>query len=115
MAVYQAFSAHRPSCREHPMRKRLTIFPLLLLIFCLPSRAQERWTWEKVRERFEANNPTLLAGRLNIDEAKADEIAANLRPNPQLSIVLDQFTVFNPSVLSENNAQWTPTVTQLLE
>jgi outer membrane protein, heavy metal efflux system len=101
------------------MRKKLTIFPpslvVLLLALCLPSWAQEPWTWEKVRERFETNNPTLLAGRLNVDEAKADEITANLRPNPQLSIVLDQFTVFNSSVLSVNNAQWTPTVTQLLE
>ncbi len=97
------------------MRKKLTICPLLLLAFCLPSRAQQPWTWEKVRERFEANNPTLLAGKLSVDEARADAITANLRPNPQLSVVLDEFTVFNPSVLSVNNAQWTPTVTQLLE
>ena len=90
---------------------------LLLIVFalCLRSWAQEPWTWEKVRERFETNNPTLRAGRLQVDEAKAGEITASLRPNPQLSVVLDQFTVFNPSVLSANNAQWTPTVTQLIE
>jgi cobalt-zinc-cadmium efflux system outer membrane protein len=90
---------------------------LLLILFalCLRSWAQEPWTWEKVRERFETNNPTLRAGRLQVDEAKAGEITASLRPNPQLSVVLDQFTVFNPSVLSANNAQWTPTVTQLIE
>jgi len=72
-------------------------------------------TWEQVRQRFEANNPSLVAGRLTVDEAKANEITANLRPNPELSVVLDEFTVFNPSVLSANNAQWTPTVTQLIE
>jgi cobalt-zinc-cadmium efflux system outer membrane protein len=90
---------------------------LLLIVFalCLRSWAQEPWTWEKVRERFETNNPTLRAGRLQVDEAKAGEITASLRPNPQLSVVLDQFTVFNSSVLSANNAQWTPTVTQLIE
>ncbi len=98
------------------MRKKLAR-GLLLIVFplCLRSWAQEPWTWEKVRERFETNNPTLRAGRLQVDEAKADEVTANLRPNPQLSVVLDQFTVFNPSVLSANNAQWTPTVTQLIE
>ncbi len=56
-----------------------------------------------------------MAGHLTVDEAKANEITANLRPNPQLSVVLDEFTVFNPSVLSANNAQWTPSVTQLIE
>jgi cobalt-zinc-cadmium efflux system outer membrane protein len=98
------------------MRKKLAR-GLLLIVFALGSRswAQEPWTWKKVRERFETNNPTLRAGRLQVDEAKADEVTANLRPNPQLSVVLDQFTVFNPSVLSANNAQWTPTVTQLIE
>ena len=42
-------------------------------------------TWEQVRHRFEENNPTLLAGKLNIDESKAQEITANLRPNPQFT------------------------------
>jgi cobalt-zinc-cadmium efflux system outer membrane protein len=42
-------------------------------------------TWDQVRHRFEQNNPTLLAGKLNIDESKAQEITANLRPNPQFT------------------------------
>jgi cobalt-zinc-cadmium efflux system outer membrane protein len=81
----------------------------------LNAHGQEPWTWEKVKGRFQANNPTLRAGRLNIDEAKANEITANLRPNPQLGIVLDQFSIFTPSTLSPGSAQWTPTVTQLIE
>jgi outer membrane protein, heavy metal efflux system len=98
------------------MRKKLARgLALFFFALCLRSWAQEPWTWERVRERFETTNPTLRAGRLQVDEAKADEVTANLRPNPQLSVVLDQFTVFNPSVLSANNAQWTPTVTQLIE
>src|SRR5882672_8652338 len=101
---------------EHPMCKNIAKGLLFILFLsALPGWAQQPWTWEKVRERFEANNPVLRAGHLNVDEAKADEITANLRPNPQLSVVLDEFTVFNPSVLSPNNAQWTPSVTQLLE
>jgi len=46
-------------------------------------------TWEQVRQRFEQNNPTLLAGKLNIDESKAQEITAFLRPNPGLSLLAD--------------------------
>lgn len=72
-------------------------------------------TWEQVRQRFQTNNPNLTAGHLTVDEAKANEITANLRPNPQLSVILDQFPVFNSDQLSVNNAQWTPTVTQLIE
>ena len=26
------------------------------------------WTWEQVKDRLELNNPTLLAGKLNISE-----------------------------------------------
>jgi len=50
-------------------------------------------TWEQVRQRFEQNNPTLLAGKLNIDESKAQEITAHLRPNPNLSLSLDQINL----------------------
>jgi len=46
-------------------------------------------TWEQVRQRFEQNNPTLLAGKLGIDESKAQEITAYLRPNPGLTLATD--------------------------
>jgi cobalt-zinc-cadmium efflux system outer membrane protein len=52
-------------------------------------------TWENVKERFEQNNPTLLADKLNIDESKAEEITAHLRPNPGLALLSDQITPFN--------------------
>jgi len=47
-----------------------------------------------VRQRFEQNNPTLLAGQLNIEESKAQELTANMRPNPSLSLTADQFNPF---------------------
>ena len=68
---------------------------LRCLILCLwlamgrVAAAQEPWTWEKVRARFEQNNPTLLADKLNIDESKAQEITAFLRPNPEFNLSLD--------------------------
>jgi cobalt-zinc-cadmium efflux system outer membrane protein len=47
------------------------------------------WTWDNVKDRFQLNNPTLLAGFLNIDELKAQEITANLRPNPDFTLSAD--------------------------
>jgi len=61
----------------------------LLLAAALSASAQQTLTWEQVRLRFEQNNPTLLADKLNIDESKAQEITAFLRPNPQFNITVD--------------------------
>jgi len=46
-------------------------------------------TWQNVRDRFEAANPTLLADQLNIDESRAEEITAYLRPNPAFTLTAD--------------------------
>lgn len=46
-------------------------------------------SWDQVKEHFESNNTTLMAGKLNIDELKAQEITAHLRPNPDLTVSAD--------------------------
>jgi len=51
---------------------------------------QRPLTWPEIRDRFRATNPTLQAGAIGIDESKAAEITAYLRPNPQWSLTLDQ-------------------------
>jgi cobalt-zinc-cadmium efflux system outer membrane protein len=56
-----------------------------------PPRA---WTWEQVKDRLALNNPTLLAGKLNISELQAQEITAHFRPNPQLTLLADQIDPF---------------------
>ncbi len=53
------------------------------------AQTQTPLTWEQVRLRFEQNNPTLLADKLSIDESRAEEITAFLRPNPQLTLLAD--------------------------
>jgi cobalt-zinc-cadmium efflux system outer membrane protein len=60
-----------------------------------PTPPPQAWTWEQVKERLELNNPTLLAGKLNISELQADEITAHLRPNPDLTLLSDQIAPFN--------------------
>jgi outer membrane protein, heavy metal efflux system len=56
--------------------------------------AQRVFTWQEIRDKFEATNPTLHAGQMNIDESKASEITAYLRPNPDMVAALDQFAPF---------------------
>src|SRR5258708_13698092 len=51
--------------------------------------AQKPLTWQEVRERFEAANPTLRAGQIGLDESKAQEITAFLRPNPTFTLSTD--------------------------
>jgi cobalt-zinc-cadmium efflux system outer membrane protein len=65
---------------------------------CLaPAFAQTALTWQQVKEKFAASNPTLQAGQINIQEAKDQEITANLRPNPNFSFTLDQLDPFSPN------------------
>jgi cobalt-zinc-cadmium efflux system outer membrane protein len=57
--------------------------------FASSANAQKGLTWNEVRARFETNNPTLLADKVSIDESKAQQITAYLRPNPQLTLAAD--------------------------
>jgi cobalt-zinc-cadmium efflux system outer membrane protein len=85
------------------MRNASWSFGLLLALAAVgafaqssPPSAPQVWTWDSVKDRFQLNNPTLLAGKLNIDELKADEITAHLRPNPDFTLSADG-TQISPS------------------
>jgi len=69
--------------------RRVCLAALLAAGFASGASAQKALTWDEVRARFEANNPTLLADKVSIDESKAQEITAYLRPNPQLTLSAD--------------------------
>jgi outer membrane protein, heavy metal efflux system len=53
------------------------------------ANAQSSYTWEQIKSKFEAANPTLKADSNGVDELKAEEITAYLRPNPQFSLTAD--------------------------
>jgi cobalt-zinc-cadmium efflux system outer membrane protein len=57
--------------------------------FASSAAAQQALTWEQVRAKFEAANPTLKADEVNVQEMKAAEITAFLRPNPQFTFSTD--------------------------
>jgi len=62
---------------------------LWIMFAAASGRAQQALTWEQVRARFEQSNPTLLADKLSVDESRAQEITAFLRPNPTFTLSAD--------------------------
>ncbi len=81
---------------------RLILYRLVFIAICLASYASAQapgqspppsnpqvWTWDQVKSQFELNNTSLLAAKLNIDELKAQEITAHLRPNPDFTLSAD--------------------------
>ncbi len=81
------------------MRLQLHIASVLFVVGVMPLCAQvspqsaatpaQVWTWDQVKENFRLNNTALMANRLNIDELKAEEVTAHLRPNPDLTVSAD--------------------------
>jgi len=73
--------------------------------------------WEQIKTRFLAQNPSVLAGRINIEESKANEITAGLRPNPQFTFTTDGFQATpNAGVWSPlSGVMFTPGVSYLIE
>jgi cobalt-zinc-cadmium efflux system outer membrane protein len=87
------------------------LFPLFLasaigaaaLIFSPPfASAQQALTWDQVKAQFEAANPELKADDLSVDEMKAQEITAYLRPNPQFTAATDG------TQIAPDQGHWTP-------
>ena len=60
-----------------------------LLAASASAGAQQALTWDQVKAKFEASNPALKADADNVDEMKAEEITAFLRPNPQFTLLAD--------------------------
>jgi cobalt-zinc-cadmium efflux system outer membrane protein len=59
--------------------------------------AQKTLTWDAAKRQLEASNPSLRAARIGILEFRADEITAFLRPNPDLTVSVEQFSPLSSS------------------
>jgi cobalt-zinc-cadmium efflux system outer membrane protein len=67
-------------------KARITV---TLMFVCRTTYAQQSLTWAELRDKFEATNPTLRALQIAIDQSKAQEITAYLRPNPDFTEATD--------------------------
>jgi outer membrane protein, heavy metal efflux system len=59
-------------------------------------------TWEQVKARFQAGNAQLKADALTVEETRAQELTAYLRPNPQLTVSEDGLQI------APHNGVWQP-------
>ncbi len=75
--------------------KRLCLWMFLVVTLMESGFGQKALTWQEIRTKFEAANPTLQAGQIGINESRAQEITAYLRPNPTAGLLADQIDPFN--------------------
>jgi cobalt-zinc-cadmium efflux system outer membrane protein len=83
------------------------LFAMAVFLFAILTNsfanAQTSYTWQQIKEKFEAANPSLKADAIGVDEMKAEEITAYLRPNPQFALSTDGTQV------ARYQGVWTPT------
>src|ERR1035438_8879434 len=98
------------------MNKRIGI---VLVIGLLPAGAfaQTAFSWQQIVQKFEATNPTMKANQLNIDESRAAEVTAYLRPNPDFGLAADgtQLTRYQGTYRPFAGTQVSPSVSYLHE
>jgi cobalt-zinc-cadmium efflux system outer membrane protein len=73
-----------------------------LVLLAAQIAAQQSLTWDQVKAQFEVANPALKADALSVDEMRANEITAYLRPNPQVTAAADG------TQIAPNKGVWEP-------
>jgi cobalt-zinc-cadmium efflux system outer membrane protein len=106
--------------RRGVQRRSLGRFLLQILaplLFVSQGSAQQALSWGEVKARFQAANPALRADEIAIDEAKAAEISAYLRPNPGLTLGTDgtQIAPYKGVWQPLTGTQYSPNVSYLHE
>ena len=76
---------------------------VLLLAASQGCIGQESLSWTQVKARFESTNPALQAGESGVDEMRANEVTAFLRPNPQFTLAADG------TQIASHDDVWQPT------
>jgi len=70
---------------------------IVTALCALPALSQEKLISKEDAVRIAlANNQSLRANRLNVDQNKANEVTASLKPNPSISVGADAFPIFAP-------------------
>jgi len=95
-------TAQRLCMKHHSISLFVRAIAALLVLAPALVPAQQALTWDQVRAKFEETNPTLKADALGVDEMKAEEITAFLRPNPQFTMLADGTQIV------PHDGVWTP-------
>ena len=84
------------------LKRSISGFAFVVVFLTTAASAQTALSWEQVKAKFEAVNPVLKADAANVEEMKAEEITAFLRPNPQFTMSADG------TQIAPHNGVWTP-------
>jgi cobalt-zinc-cadmium efflux system outer membrane protein len=79
----------------------------LLVLAPVQIGAQQSLTWDQVKSKFDAANPALKADALGVDEMKAAETTAFLRPNPGVGLSSDGLQIV-PHSSAGSGTHWQP-------
>jgi outer membrane protein, heavy metal efflux system len=106
--------------RAARVSKRFSRWWMLIALAGMPIAtlpAQTALTWQQIKDKFETANPTLKAAQLNIDESRAAEITAYLRPNPDFTLSADgtQLTPYEGVYRPFAGTQISPAISYLHE
>src|ERR1017187_7032018 len=82
-------------------RRNMGRCALGIVLLVTSASAQQALNWDQVKVKFEAANPVLKADAANVEEMKAEEITAFLRPNPQFTLSADG------TQIAPHNGVWT--------
>lgn len=97
---------------------RYVLRPILAIgLLTTGVRAQPAFTWQQIKAKFEAVNPTLKAAQISIDESRTAEITAYLRPNPDFTFSVDgtQLTPYQGVWRPFTGTQYSPAISYLHE
>jgi outer membrane protein, heavy metal efflux system len=110
-----------PSTTEsnYPHRQRWAV-RIAIVLSAIPIAtlsAQTTYSWQQVKDKFATSNPTLKAAQLGIDESRAAEITAYLRPNPDFTLSADgtQLTAYQGVYRPFAGTQISPALSYLHE
>ena len=88
-----------------------------LVLLSSSANAQQELTWDQVKAKFEASNPTMKADEINVQEMKDEEITAYLRPNPTFTFSTDgtQIARYHGGWQPLTGTQYQPNISYLHE
>ncbi len=66
----------------------------VMAVLAQASSAQTPLSWQQIQDKFRNANPSLSADQIGVEETRASEITAFLRPNPTLTVLGDQVNPF---------------------
>lgn len=94
LSGFQVINQTWEPVREHARSNHYSR-SLPFVLITMTAFGQHTYTWDQIREKFRTTNPTLQAAALSVDESRAQEITAYLRPNPDVTATIDQINPFS--------------------